>query len=109
MWSAFVVTLVTTAQCQLVTVPRSDAMAAYCDAHPRAATGSCLEKTKENKPPFSTCTRSHCRPREREGEWTRNWNIRTGPACKAGDHTRADPKTAQWGGRADVVELRDGQ
>jgi hypothetical protein len=21
-------------------------------------------------------------------------NIRTGPACKAGDHTRADPKTA---------------
>ncbi len=34
----------------------------------------------------------HFRPREREGEWSRN--IRTGPACKAGDHTRADPKTA---------------
>ena len=30
--------------------------------------------------------------REREGEWS--WNIRTGPACKAGDHTRVDPKTA---------------
>ncbi len=30
---------------------------------------------------------------EREGEW--NYiHIRTGPACKAGDHTRADPKTA---------------
>jgi hypothetical protein len=34
--------------------------------------------------------------RESEGEWS--WNIRTGPACKAGesrgDHTRADPKDA---------------
>jgi hypothetical protein len=38
-----------------------------------------------------TCTRSHFRPRECEGEWS--WNIRTGPACKAGDRTRADPKT----------------
>ncbi len=28
----------------------------------------------------------------REGEWS--WNIRTWPACKAGHHTRADPKTA---------------
>ena len=34
----------------------------------------------------------HFRPQEREGEWS--WNIRTGPACKAGDHTRADPKAA---------------
>ncbi len=30
---------------------------------------------------------------EREGEWN-CIHIRTGPACKAGDNTRADPKTA---------------
>jgi hypothetical protein len=41
---------------------------------------------------WATCTRSHFRPREREGEWS--WNIRTGPACKAGGNTRADLKTA---------------
>jgi hypothetical protein len=35
-----------------------------------------------------TLTRSHFCPREREGGWSRS--IITGPACKAGDHTRAD-------------------
>ena len=45
-----------------------------------------------------TCTQSHFRPRECEGEW--NWNIRTGPACKAGDHARAD---------LDRWEFRDGK
>jgi hypothetical protein len=36
------------------------------------------------------------RDSEREGDSTRSWNTstRTGRACKAGDHTRADPKTA---------------
>ena len=50
----------------------------------------------KNLQDFSTgriCTRSLSRPRRVRGEgW--NWRIRTGPACKAGDHTRADLLTA---------------
>jgi hypothetical protein len=38
----------------------------------------------------SSRTSSHFRPRERERGW--NLSIRTGPACKAGDHTQADTK-----------------
>ena len=34
------------------------------------------------------------RPREREKGWNLNWSTRTGPACKAGDHARADLLTA---------------
>jgi hypothetical protein len=28
------------------------------------------------------------------GDWSRNIKTASGPACKAEDHTRADPKTA---------------
>jgi hypothetical protein len=45
-------------------------------------------------------TRSHLRPREREGGW--NWSIRTGPACKAGDHTRAE---SPWKDRDPAAQL----